>query len=96
VKKKMRVQVLILRESEAQGLVPDQDLDAAINTAKQVFLDRFKVEIRAYANPIVETLADIAPAKALDVGCDSPASPNSSPKAPRSVVMSPCCTTSPR
>jgi hypothetical protein len=69
VKKKMRVQVFILRESEAQGLVPEHDLDAAINTAKQIFLDRFKVEIRAYGNPIVQTLPDVAPADALDVGC---------------------------
>jgi hypothetical protein len=70
VKKKMRIQVFILRESEAQGLVPEQDLDLAISTAKQIFLDRFKVEIRAYGNPIVQTLPDVAPAAALDVHCD--------------------------
>lgn len=73
VKKRMRIQVFILRESEAQGLVPESDLDLAINTAKQIFLDRFKVEIRAYGNPIVQTLPDVAPTAALDVHCDADA-----------------------
>ena len=73
VKKKMRIQVFILRESEKQGLVPEQDLDAAIKSAKQIFLDRFKVEIRAYGKPIVQTLPDVAPAAALDVHCDTEA-----------------------
>jgi len=70
VKKKMRIQVLILRESEAQGLIPEQALDAAVNTAKQIFLDKFHVEIRPYGEPIVQTLPDVAPASALDVHCD--------------------------
>lgn len=73
VKKKMRIQVFILRETEKQGLVPEQDLDAAINMAKQIFLDRFKVEIRAYGKPVVQTLPDVAPAAALDVHCDAEA-----------------------
>ena len=71
VKKRMRIQVFILRESKAQRLVPESDLDPAIATAKQIFMDRFKVEIRAYGNPIVQTLPDIAPDKALDVHCDA-------------------------
>lgn len=73
VKKKMRIQVIVLRESELQGLVPEQDLDAAVNTAKQIFLDKFKVEISAYGKPIVQTLPDVAPAHALDVHCDGAA-----------------------
>jgi hypothetical protein len=71
VKKKMRIQVFILRDAKDTGLVPEQALDAAISTAKQIFLDRFKVEIRAYGKPIVQTLPDVAPAAALDVHCDT-------------------------
>jgi hypothetical protein len=72
VKKKMRVQVFVLRDSPppTQGLVAEHDLDPAINNAKHIFLDRFKVEIKPYGNPIVQTLTDVAPADALDVGCD--------------------------
>ena len=72
VKKKMRVQVIILRDSPApsQGLVAEHDLDPAINRAKQIFLDEFRVDIKPYGTPIVQTLTDVAPPDALDVGCD--------------------------
>ncbi len=72
VKKKMRIQVFILRDSAApaNGLALEQELDATVARAKQIFLDKFKVEIRPYGKPIVQTLPDVAPAKALDVGCD--------------------------
>lgn len=73
VKKRMRIQVFILRETEKQGLVPEADLDAAINTAKQIFLDRFRIEISAYGKPIVQTLTGVAPVAALDVHCDTEA-----------------------
>jgi hypothetical protein len=72
VKKKMRVQIFILRDSPApsQGLVAEHDLDPAINRAKRIFLDKFRVEIKPYGTPIVQTLMDVAPPEALDVGCD--------------------------
>jgi hypothetical protein len=72
VKKKMRIQVFILRDSETTdlGLVGQHELDTAINTAKQIFLDEFKVEIKPYGDPIVQTLSDVAPSDALDVECD--------------------------
>ena len=72
VKKKMRIQVFILRDSETTelGLVGPLELDTAINTAKQIFLDKFKIEIKPYGDPIVQTLSDVAPAEALDVECD--------------------------
>jgi hypothetical protein len=70
VKKKMRIQVVILRESAANGLVPEADLLPAINMAKKVFLAECNVEIRAYGDPIVRTVPDVAPDYALDVNCD--------------------------
>lgn len=70
VQRKMRLQIIILRDEMGQPLAIDKELMPALSYAKTTFRDKFGVQIKAYGDPIVQTLPDPAPTAALDVRCD--------------------------
>lgn len=74
--KKMKIQVFILRNLDNVPVINETDIAPAIERAKQIFSDKFGVDIKAYGNPIVQTLPKPAPAAALDVECDAGAFSN--------------------
>ena len=70
VRKKMRIQILILRDEAGNALTDESDLDAAVKTAVGVFRSEFNVDLIPYGKPLVQILSDSAPTAALDVRCD--------------------------
>lgn len=76
IKKKMRLQILILRDENGNAVVKEADLTTAINFAKQTMNDKFDVKLKFYGEPGVQTLSSSAPTAALDVSCDSGALSN--------------------
>jgi hypothetical protein len=74
--KTMTIQVLILRDSNSQGVIIESDIEPAIAMAKQIFKDKFNVAIKSYGKPMVQTLPNPAPSAALDVKCDEGAFSN--------------------
>lgn len=74
--KMMMVQVLILRDSNSQGVIMETDIGTTIVTAKQIFKDRFNVAIKSYGKLMVQTLPKPAPSVAFDVERDEEAFSN--------------------
>ncbi len=76
VKKKMRLQVMILQDENGVPIVAETDLAKALAFATKTMNDRFDVKLIPYGNPIVQTIPTPAPKAALDVKCDSGAASN--------------------
>lgn len=78
IKKKLRLQILILRDGSGTEIVSEQDvgLQTAIDYVIKTFESRFDVKIKAYSKSFVEILPEAAPDAALDVKCDSGAASN--------------------
>lgn len=64
--KKMRVCVIILRDEKGTPLATEADLQPAIDSAKQIYLDAANVKLIVER---IHTLDDPAPGYALDVSC---------------------------
>lgn len=73
VRKKLTVQIFILRDASNTEVIAPALFDPAIANAKAIFEKEFNVRIRFYGNPGVQILSDIAPATALDTVCDGDA-----------------------
>ncbi|MCB0707530.1 MAG: hypothetical protein KDC34_19580 [Saprospiraceae bacterium] len=76
IKKKLRVQVLILRKANEDPVVEVADMDLALDYVKKTLNDKFDVTLKFYGKPGVQILPNIAPAAALSVECDSGAAKN--------------------
>ena len=80
VQKKMRIQVFVLRDENNIPVLTDKAalvaLQDALNYAIKTFKDRFDVKVKAYGDPIIQTLTKSAPLAALDVKCDTGAFKN--------------------
>ena len=79
VTKKMRIQVFILRNEFGDSILNSadiQNLQDALSYAIRTFKEKFDIELKAYANPIIQTLNKPAPNTALDVACDTGAMKN--------------------
>jgi hypothetical protein len=80
IQKKLRLQVLILRDEAGIPLLNDNVslklLQGALDYAIKTFKDRFDVKIKPYGSPIIQTLPKAAPSAALDVRCDTGAASN--------------------
>ena len=76
IKKKMRISILILEDENGRPLVKDTDLTTAVEFAKKTFNDKFRVKLKFYGEPGIQTLTKPAPKAALDVSCDSGALSN--------------------
>lgn len=70
LRKKMRVQVRILRDETGAALIQPADVDAAFNNAVAIFAKEFNIDLIAYRGTRAETLDGNAPAAALDLRCD--------------------------
>ncbi|MHC4153286.1 MAG: hypothetical protein ACYSSP_14500 [Planctomycetota bacterium] len=72
--KKLRIKILILSDQNGKAVSLASDLTMSIDYAKKVFKDRLNVKLLPYPGPkkpMVELIADPAPAAALNVGCGS-------------------------
>ena len=69
IKKKMRLQSLILRAENGKAVVNDADLTAAVDIVKKTMNDKFDVKLKFYGEPGIQTLTSSAPKAALDVEC---------------------------
>jgi hypothetical protein len=76
VKKKLRMQVFILRDETGKPLVSEGDLIKPIEYLRQTLEDKFRVKLLFYGDPNVQILPEPAPKSALDVECDSGAGKN--------------------
>ena len=76
IKKKMRIQILILQDENGKAIVKETDLTVAINFATTTMNDKFDVKLKFYGKPGVQTLTSPAPKAALDVECDTGAASN--------------------
>ena len=76
IKKKLRLQVLILRKSDEAPVVDVGDLDTALEYVKKTLNDRFDIKLKFYGKPGVQILPTVAPAAALSVDCDTGAAKN--------------------
>jgi hypothetical protein len=70
VKKKFRIQAFVFRDETGKPLVTPESLDPAIQRAREIFEQEFKVKIRFYSEPGVTVLPDPAPTAALDIHCN--------------------------
>jgi hypothetical protein len=70
LKKKMRVQVRILRDENGNPLIQPADIDAAFNNAVAIFAAEFNIELVAYRDTRAEVLDGNAPTAALDLRCN--------------------------
>lgn len=73
VPRRIRVRVVILRDAAGQPLVSEADARASLARTVQIFKDRFNINVRTFRGADIETLAEPAPAAALDVESDAPA-----------------------
>jgi hypothetical protein len=83
--KRLRIRVVILRDVDGRALLGDerlpqaqrdaqmQQVNDAIDVAREVFKKEANVRIRAAGGKLIETLKFPAPASVLDVGCDGEA-----------------------
>ncbi len=80
IKKKMRIQVFILRDEAGAPVLNDkaslETLQDALDYAVKTFEDRFDVKIKPYGSPAIQTLSTAAPSAALDVKCKGGAGSN--------------------
>lgn len=76
IKKKIRIQVLILQDEMGKPLLSpgDPGLAVALDYAKRTFEDKFRVKLKNYSS--IQVLPKPAPTAALDVFCDSGAAKN--------------------
>ena len=70
LRKKMRIQVRILRDEAGSPLIQPADIDAAINNAITIFDKGFNIDLIAYRGTRAETLDGNAPRAALDLRCN--------------------------
>lgn len=68
--KKIRIQIFILSDQNGNPMVSPGDLTPSIDWARKVFKDRLNVKLKAYGDPIVQTITEPAPSAALNVHCD--------------------------
>lgn len=89
IKKKLRIQVFILRDELDKSILPnpipnvsppvvvtEKELTIAVNYAVKTFMDKFDVTMKPYGRPIIQTLSNAAPTAALDVKCNAGAASN--------------------
>lgn len=69
IKKKMRLQILILEDENGRAVVKDSDLTTAVDFLKKTLNDKFDVKLKFYGEPGIQTLTAPAPKAALDVEC---------------------------
>jgi hypothetical protein len=70
LRKKMRIQVRILRDETGAPLIQPADVDAAINNAVAIFDKEFNISLVAYRDTRAETLDGNAPKAALELHCN--------------------------
>ena len=70
LRKKMRIQVRILRDETGTPLIQPADIDAAVNNAIAIFDKAFNIDLIAYRGTRAETLDGNASAAALDLRCN--------------------------
>jgi hypothetical protein len=70
LRKKMRIQVRILRDETGAPLIQPADVDAAVNNAIAIFDKEFNIDLVAYRDTRAETLDGNAPTAALDLRCN--------------------------
>jgi hypothetical protein len=67
--KKLRLAVVILRDESGQPVASAADVQRAVAEAQRVLHEQAAIELVAVREPLVTTLADPAPASALDAPC---------------------------
>jgi hypothetical protein len=82
IPKKMRLQVMVLRDLDGTALLGDEELstaareaelqriDAAVDLLKDVFKDKAKINVRAAGDKFVETVSAPSPSYALVAPCE--------------------------
>lgn len=68
--KKLRIQVFILTDATGIKTATDQEVQLAIDFAKDTFKKRFNVELLPYSSSWFETIDEGVPQAALDVNCN--------------------------
>jgi len=71
IQKKMRIQVMILRDEKGTPLIQpdDPDMQNAINAVIQTYKDKCNIKVIAYGRPVAQIIDKPAPRAALNVGC---------------------------
>ncbi|HSE80411.1 MAG TPA: matrixin family metalloprotease [Gaiellaceae bacterium] len=67
--KKLRVRVAILRDENGKPVATPEDVEPSLAEAKRVLREAAAIELLAAAEPLVRTIAEPAPAAALDSPC---------------------------
>lgn len=68
--KKLRLQVMILRDEAGVPIVSEAVVEASVQAATELFLELCNVKL-IWRDPAIVTLPDPAPTEALDVHCDA-------------------------
>jgi hypothetical protein len=76
IQKRMRIQVMILRDENGVPVIPenDPDLIAAVESIKTTFKDKCNVKVTSYGKPAIQVISKPAPATALDTDCQGSSS----------------------
>ena len=67
--KKLRMRVAILRDENGKPVATPEDVEPSLAEAKRVLREATAIELLAAAEPLVRTIAEPAPAAALDSPC---------------------------
>lgn len=67
--KKLRVRVAILRDEQRTPVAAPEDVEPSLAEARRVLREALAVDLVAAAEPLVRTIAEPAPAAALDSPC---------------------------
>lgn len=67
--KKLRVRVAILRDEQGKPVAAPEDVEPSLAEARRVLREALAIDLMASAEPLVRTVAEPAPAAALDSPC---------------------------
>ncbi len=71
VQKKLRIQVMILRDENGTPTIIENDpgLLIAVNDVIKTYKDRCNIKVISYGKPVIQTIRESAPKAALNVDC---------------------------